>query len=106
MLGRQVLVTLAWNWLDYVQLRKSLSFPFLGHLLQLLLFLHRVCHQMNSHLLGFYQSMLGQEEIGLRYLLVKLLHKYSMFLPMAFSSFLLMLLHLLAIPGIVWSQGR
>lgn len=52
MLGRQVLVTLAWNWLDYVQLRKSLSFPFLGHLLQLLLFLHRVCHQMNSHLVN------------------------------------------------------
>jgi len=43
--------------------------------------------------------MLGQEEIGLRYLPVKLLHKYSMFLPMAFINFLLMLLHLLAIQG-------
>lgn len=43
--------------------------------------------------------MLDQEKKGLKYLPVKLPHKFSMFLPMEFTNFFLMLLHHLVILG-------
>jgi hypothetical protein len=44
--------------LDYVQLRKSLSFPSLDLLLQLLPFLAQDCLPMNSHLVDYTCTLL------------------------------------------------